>query len=140
MAQRACPVRHYACLAVRAQSGHRQRADFEADARGGVGELHAVGEGEALGYEVVEDQVEGAFAEEVCADVQVAGVAGAEVEGFLREAVGGDMGESGRENFCFAFWVGRRWAVFVGVVEGAGGLLDEERSESRGGAQEAVAE
>lgn len=78
---------------------------------------------------MVEDQVEGAFLEEVGADVKIPGIFGAESERFLREAVGWDMCVCCGEDGGLDGWVGWWRVVLVGVVEGVL-WAEEERSES----------
>jgi hypothetical protein len=55
--------------------------------------LHTVAEGQTLGDQVVDDEIECAFAEEVCAYVEIARVFCAESESILGEAEDGDMGQ-----------------------------------------------
>lgn len=103
-----------------------------------LGELDAGFESETLGDEVVEDEFKGAFGEEGGGgDVGVVGTADSEGEGVLGEAVGGDLFEGGGEDGGFGIAVGRGLGVFVGVVEASLGL-EEERAETRWGAEEGV--
>ena len=75
------------------------------------------GEGLALGDKVVLDQAEGAFGHDIGADVEVAGVAGAEGERLVGEAVVGHMAVGGRQDLTFGGIEGaRRGRVVVGVV------------------------
>ncbi|KND93323.1 hypothetical protein TOPH_02141 [Tolypocladium ophioglossoides CBS 100239] len=59
------------------------------------------GQGLALGYEMMTDETEGAVWEDAGADVKKAGVAGAEAEGALGEAVLGYMAVRSSENGVF---------------------------------------
>jgi hypothetical protein len=68
-------------------------------------------------HEVPLDQTENFLRQQIRADVHVAGVAGAERQRMLGEAVLGHVGKGGRQNraFGFAEWSWRR-GVLVGVI------------------------
>lgn len=100
-------------------------------------ELDARGERKALGREVVGYEGEGRGGEEVCGDVEVAGVGCAEAKGGWGEAVVRDMGKSGGEDGGFGWRVWVRVWVLVRVVGSVGG--QEERPEG-GRCAEEVAE
>lgn len=77
----------------------------------------ATGKVLALGDEVPADEAEDALGQQVRADVEVAGVAGAEGEGVVREAVGGDVGVGGAQQGALGRAEGPLgWKMVVGVV------------------------
>lgn len=84
--------------------------------------LHLAGQRGPLRVEMPADQAEHAVGQDGWADVEQAGVAGAEGERFGREAVGGDVGVGGREEGAFGGGEGsERRRVGVRVV-GSDGL------------------
>lgn len=63
------------------------------------------------------DEAEDALGQQVRADVEVAGVAGAEGESVVREAVGGDVGVGGAQQGAFGRAKGALgWGTVVRVV------------------------
>lgn len=77
------------------------------------------GEGVPLGDEVVPDEAEGALRQQVGADVEVTGVAGAEGQGVGGEAVLGDVAVGGGEDGLLGGAEdARRRRVVIGVVVG----------------------
>lgn len=115
---------------VREEALPGQGGDLASHAGGGVVALEqlaaALGEGLALGDEVVLDEGEGSVGEDAGADVGEAGVAGAVGQGGLGEAMFGDVLVGGGEDCRLSGAEGTRGRrVVVGVVgaavEGRGG-------------------
>lgn len=123
-----------------AQALHDQRPDFATNTHVLIQELNTVAERKALCDEIVENQIECTFPEEVRADVQVASVFRAEGERFLTEAMFRHMGQGSGQDVRFDFGIGRWRVMLVGVIEGSRGLLNKERAEGGRGAEKSTLE
>jgi len=135
VAQRALPVRQSTRVHIRAQALHNQAADLATHSHLIVQELHPIAQGQSLRDEMIEDQVEGTFLEEIRADVQIAGIFGAYSQSFLCEAMRGNVCVCCGEDGGLDWRVGWGCFVLVGVVEG---MLraEEERAETCWGPHE----